>query len=475
MVAMAALFARPAHADDASLTRAQQAFDQAQVDYLQGNYDAAADGFKQAYEARAFPQFLYNIGAAYHMKGKKGSDAESYTKAVEYYRRYLGEDPQASDKDIVEKSIKVLEAEIDRLKVAPQDPDAGTAVAPSEEVQKLGEVKVRGLMVVESEPQGATIYIDGKEKGEFAKTPWSGSLEGEHSYLVEKRGYKSKEGTIAPDPSKLLVLQIVLAEEDYLGWVEIKSNVPGADVYVDDKNVGAIGKTPYSGNFKPGKHTFYVDADGYDEYTQEVEVIAGEAHDVNAVLQGAPVGYLNLRGAGIEHSEILVDGKILCERGPCRKPVKEGTHTVTVRRPGYKPYTARVDVQARTEISVRASLSKKPGRGDAIAAYVVSGIFAGAGIYLGLQAKGIEDELNTDIAAGDPPVDSDDPRFTRGKIFSISADAAFAVSGIVALTAIYYTFRDKGAPSTGTVDVRAIALEPQIGPGYAGLGMEVHW
>ena len=62
----------------------------------------------------------------------------------------------------------------------------------------------------------------------------------------------------------------------------------------------------------------------------QVEVIAVEAHDVNAVLQGAPVGYLNLRGAGIEHSEILVDGKILCERGPCRKPVKEGTHTVTV-------------------------------------------------------------------------------------------------------------------------------------------------
>jgi hypothetical protein len=272
-----------------------------------------------------------------------------------------------------------------------------------------------------------------------------------------------------------MVLEFVLAEEDYLGWVEIKSNVPGAEVFVDDKTVGAIGKTPYSGNFKPGKHTFFVSADGYDEFTQEVEVIAGEAHDVEAQLKGAPVGYLNLRGAGIEHSEILVDGKTLCERGPCRKPVKEGTHTVTVRRSGYKPYTTRVDVQARTEISVRASLTKRPGRGDAIAAYVAAGIFTGGGIYLGTRAKSLEKSIKADIAAGDPPPDSNDPRLMKGKIFAIAADATFAVAGVIALTAIYYTFRDKGSPSTGQVDVRAIALQPEVGLGYAGLSLGGHF
>lgn len=468
-------WAAVASAQDASLKKAQEAFDQAQVQYLQGNYDDAAAGFKAAYDARPFPQFLYNIGASYHMKGKKTADVDAYTKAVDYYKRYIAEDPQAADKDKVERSIDVLEDEIERLKKEP--PPAGTTdtATPSAAVEQLGDAKIRGLVVIESEPQGATIYLDGKEKGEYAKTPWSGSLEGEKSYLVEKRGYKSKEGRISGDPNRLLVLQIVLSEEDYLGWVEIKSNVPGADVYVDDKAVGAIGKTPYSGNFKPGKHTFWVSADGYDEFQAEVEVIAGEAHEVGAQLKGAPVGYLNLRGTGIDKSEILVDGKVLCERGPCRKPVKEGTHTVTVRRPGHKPYTARVDVQARTEISIRAQLARRPGRGDAIAAYVASGLFAGAGIYLGLQAKGLESDIKDDIEAGNPPPDDDDPRLQKGKIFAISADAAFAVSGLVALTAIYYTFREKGAPSTGQIDVRAIALEPQIGPGYAGLGMAVNW
>lgn len=466
-----------AYAQDASLTKAQEAFDTAQIAYLQGNFDAAAAGFEEAYKARPFPQFLYNIGASYHMKGKKSGDRDAYVKAVEYYQRYIAEDPQAPDKEKVERSIGVLQKEIDRLAAAPPPtgPDQPPPTTPSEEVQKLGDVKVRGLVVIESEPQGASIYLDSKENGVFGTTPWSGMFEGERNVIIEKRGYKASEGRIGGDPNRLLVLRAILPEEDYLGWVEIKSNVPGANVYVDDKNVGAIGKTPYSGNFKPGKHTFYIEADGYDEFVQEVEVIAGEAHDITAQLKGAPVGYLNLRGAGIEKSEILVDGKVLCERGPCRKPVREGTHTVTVRRPGYKPYTTRIDVQARTEISIRAQLAKEPGRGDAIASYVVSGLFLGGGIYLGLQAGKIEDELRADIDAGNPPPDDDDPRLLKGKIFAISADAAFAVSGVVALAAIYYTFRDKGAPSTGTVDVRAIAVTPQFGPGYAGLGMEMSW
>src|SRR5215475_650943 len=72
-----------------ALKKAQAAFDKAQLDYLQGKYDDAAQGFIDAYAARNFPQFLYNAGAAFHMKGKQSSDPETYQKAVEAYRHYL--------------------------------------------------------------------------------------------------------------------------------------------------------------------------------------------------------------------------------------------------------------------------------------------------------------------------------------------------------------------------------------------------
>src|SRR5689334_25134546 len=116
-VALALAFAStPAMAQSPdALRKAQASFDQAQTDYLQGKYDEAAQGFQDAYAARPFPQFLYNVGASFHMKGKKTSDAAAYGKAVEFYKKYLQEEPNATDKPKVEQAIGVLEAEIKRL------------------------------------------------------------------------------------------------------------------------------------------------------------------------------------------------------------------------------------------------------------------------------------------------------------------------------------------------------------------------
>lgn len=466
-----------------ALKKAQAAFDQAQLDYLSGRYDESAQGFQDAYAARPFPQFLYNIGASFHMKAKKTSDVAAYEKAVEFYRRYLVEDPQASDKAKVEKMIEVLQAEINRIKGAAAttttDPTTGTPTTapatPSQEVQQLGDVKVRGLVVIESEPTGATIYLDDKKNGPFGTTPWSGSLEGEHKIIIEKRGYMVSESTLAADPTKLFQLRAVLGKENFLGWITITSNIPKADIFIDDKSVGVVAQTPHSQNIKPGKHTIWVTTEGYDEYKIEVDVVPGGTHEVKAQLRGSPVGRLSVKGIGIEDSSIYIDGKLACERGPCIKAVPEGEHQVTVRRPDYKPYSRRVLIQAKTLSEITVSLAKKPSRSDAVIAYVLAAGFAGGGIYLGLESNKIRDELQREIDLGMPPPDNNDPRYTRGKVFAIAADVSYGLAGITALTAIYYTFRDKGRPTTGLVDVKAMAVTPQIGREYAGLGMEVQW
>jgi hypothetical protein len=477
LVAICAL-AAPAAAQQAdALKRAQTAFDQAQLDYLQGKYDEAARGFQDAFGARQFPQFLYNVGACFHMKGKRDGSAEAYAAAVDFYRKYLAADPQAADKAKVEKAIGVLEVEIKRLKdQAP--PAAGApqeAPRPSADVQNLGDVKPRSLIVIESEPQNATIYIDDRKNGPFGTTPWSGSLEGTHKIIIEKRGFMVSESEVTGDPNKLFVLRAVLGKEDFLGWVEIKSNVPGADIYIDDKAIGAVAKTPHSQNIKPGKHTFWITTEGYSEEKIEVEVVPGGTHEVVATLKGSPVGKINIVGIGIEDARIYLDGKLACERGPCLKALTEGDHTVLVERPGMKPFQRRIAIRAKTETTVKVSLAPKPGRGDAVVTFLLAGAFGGGGAFLGLQANKLRDELRAAIDAGNPPVDTRDDRFTKGKIFAIAADVSFAIAGITALTAIYYTFRDKGAPSTGLIDVRALALQPQIGTDYAGLGVGMRW
>jgi len=126
-------------------------------------------------------------------------------------------------------------------------------------------------------------------------------------------------------------------------------------------------------------------------------------------------------------------------------------------------------------MKVKVVLQREASRSDAIVAYVFTGIFAGGGIYLGLHSNSIRDELKADIKKGDPIVAPNDSRFDHGKYFAWGADAAFAISAVTLGTALYYTFREKGQPSTALIEVNSIALTPQIGSQYAGMGAEVHF
>ena len=180
-----------------------------------------------------------------------------------------------------------------------------------------------------------------------------------------------------------------MAQEDYLGWVEITSNVPGAEIFIDDKTVGAVGKTPLSQNIKPGKHTFWITRRGLRR------VQGGGRGDrrarpttVKAQLKGAPVGKLNVIGLGIEDATIYIDGKVAVRARPVPQGGPAGRpHGHGVARPAIKPYSRRITIQAKTETTIKVSLAPTPSRSDAVIAYVLAAGFGGGGIYLGLQAQ----------------------------------------------------------------------------------------
>lgn len=456
-----------ARAQDESLNQARESFDQAQKRYEKGEWAEAAKLFEKAYAARAFPQFLFNIGACYEKM-------RQYDKAVDFYERYVGATKDDKERAATRKRIAVLKKEISRLKTSKPQPGQ----EPSQEVKNLAEAEIRGLVVIESKPQGAVIHLDEKGAKPLGKTPWNGSLEGEHTVYLELEGYKPTTDVIAPAKDKLVVLKVSLAEEDYLGFVEISSNVPESDIYVDDKGAGVYKKTPWKGNLTPGKHDIWITKEGYDEYHEQIEVVAGGTHKVVAKLEGVPVGYVSVRGPDVDRNAIYLDGELLCEHGPCRKAIPEGRHTLSVRRGDHKSYTRDIDLQAHTEMMVYAKLVEKPSRSDAIVAYVMAAALAGGGLFALDKAQGIRDELDSDINGGgaaaggiDSGVTQNDDRFTEARIWAIGGHAALGLGALSAVVAVYYTFRDKGPPSTGTVDVKAVTLQPQVQPGYAGLGL----
>ena len=174
---------------------------------------------------------------------------------------------------------------------------ARVAASPLRPLPVLPDIDTKGLLVIDSKPQGATIYLNDKRSGPFGKTPWHGSLESKPVRLIlESRGCKPEERAVSPRSDKLIDVYIALSEEHYLGWIEIASNVLGADVYIDRKDIGAIGRTPFTGHLKPGKHTIFLERFGWQPLQQEIDVAAGTATQHTLTMQPAQKGWVTITG-----------------------------------------------------------------------------------------------------------------------------------------------------------------------------------
>jgi tetratricopeptide (TPR) repeat protein len=238
---------------DPALQEAKAAFEEAQTLYTKEQFEEAASKFMVAFDKKPFSSFLFNAAVAYEK-------ALQYQKAIDAFQQYLEREPQAGDAVEVKTRIESLKAVLAAHAAgATPTPEAAAAA------QVLPAIATKGLVIIDSKPPGASVYLGDKSKGVFAITPWQGSLEPKQTkLLMEAKGFKPEERVISPRTDKILEIFISLSEQHFLGWIEVVSNIPGADVYIDKQEIGAIGRTPYTGHLKPGKHTLWVQKAGYE-------------------------------------------------------------------------------------------------------------------------------------------------------------------------------------------------------------------
>ncbi len=99
--------------------KARVAYDDGKKAYNLGEFDRAVELWKQGYEYKDDPIFLFNIGQAYRQNG-------DHQKALFFYRAYLREDPRARNRDDVEARIaelgKLMEAQQNAVESPPSEP-----------------------------------------------------------------------------------------------------------------------------------------------------------------------------------------------------------------------------------------------------------------------------------------------------------------------------------------------------------------
>jgi hypothetical protein len=434
-------------ASDPALQQAKFSFEEAQVLYTKDQFEEAAAKFMMAFDKKPFSSFLFNAAVA-HEKAK------NLEKAVEAFQKYVEIDPQARDAVEVKARIESLKAAI-----APAPPaQAGKPATekPATSAPVLPVIATKGLVIIDSKPPGATIYVDDKAKGVFATTPWQGSLEPKPvKLLFEAKGFKPEERQISPRTDKILEIYIALSEQHFLGWIEVVSNVPGADVFIDRQEIGAIGRTPYTGHLKPGKHTLWVQHTGYETAQKEIEVEPGTAstHTINLDVVG--FGVLRAGNKANEGGKLFIDGALACAL-PCETQLKPGEHVLHVQREGMENYDGRVTVDRADAISMDLAYSPKPSRSKAWTDGVFSALFLAGGIYLGEKGNHVKDDINSDIKDPTKLINSGDSRTTTGKYYYIGADVCFGLSLVTGALSLW-NFLESGPASTATLKTTNVA------------------
>ena len=135
-------------------------------------------------------------------------------------------------------------------------------------------------LVIESMVDGATVQLDGKVVG---KTPLAALsvAAGKHTLRVSRLGYLPYSDTILVQGDKTITVEADLLP--VAGVLEIKANVRGVRVFIDDVE---IGKTPLEYELKPGKHRLRLSQSGYTDILQTVEAVAGEILELDLKLAG---------------------------------------------------------------------------------------------------------------------------------------------------------------------------------------------
>ncbi|HJL05165.1 MAG TPA: PEGA domain-containing protein [Polyangiaceae bacterium LLY-WYZ-15_(1-7)] len=131
-------------------------------------------------------------------------------------------------------------------------------------VELSAEEQEPGRIVINANVDGATVILDGEERGHVPVVVEEASA-GTHAIVVRAEGYQEHRETCQVGPGQDCR---VTAQLDPIGTpVRVEANVRGGEFIVDGEVMGPV---PWEGTVPVGSHLIEVRADGYRPYTAQV-------------------------------------------------------------------------------------------------------------------------------------------------------------------------------------------------------------
>jgi outer membrane receptor for ferrienterochelin and colicins len=309
------------------LARADSAADEAEARFLRGKqlfkvarYDDALVEFLTSNRLVRNRNVIYNIARTYEALGR-------LEEAYRYYADYIRDEPNRGERAEAQRRLRAIEPQI-------------------------------ALLDIQSDPPGATVYLERKDLGGRGETPLLlAVMPGTYKVIVEASGYSDAVTTAGAERGRAAEVRSKLSL--IVGSLTIHSR-PTASVYID-RAAGtaappAARTTPAVLALTPGRHEVELVAPGYRPTRSQVVIRASTDTRLDLTLEerAAPTGTVVL-ASETAGALVLVDG---VERGftPAVLDLSIGAHAIEVRGEGYGRWRREVDVSQDSRAFYRIDL-----------------------------------------------------------------------------------------------------------------------
>jgi len=148
--------------------------------------------------------------------------------------------------------------------------------------KKAAPVVIPGQLSVDSMPQGAQVQVDGGSDPSWV-TPFvlTNLQPGQHTITTSKAGYSTDTRTINVASAYRATASIKLSQ--LMATIVVKSDPPGASVYVDSRDMGV--RTPAQISVDKGQHVVLVRMSGYLDETMSAQFVLGQTFNFAPTLR----------------------------------------------------------------------------------------------------------------------------------------------------------------------------------------------
>lgn len=301
--------------------------DQADVEFRLGT---------EAYRTRQFEKALSHFFASNRLVPNRNvvfniarcyENLESYVEAYRYYSSLLETSSDATEQEQLGKAL----ARVD---------------------------KFVSILRIESQPAGATVYLNRRDLGNYGVTPLDLPVKpGEYQILLEKEGFEPLE--LAPITLKAgertpQSAQLVRRE----GTVAFTGTPDTVSVQIEDGPLLSEPQSltlPGSLQVPVGNQTLIVSAPGYEPARVSVNVLQNSSISAEIALQ-PQTGTLVITSSEL-NSIVRIDGQLAGFTPVVLPNIPASTHRITIGQEGFESYTRTFELLPDERIEIHAELA----------------------------------------------------------------------------------------------------------------------